>query len=149
MFRGRFEHTIDDKGRLAVPSRYRDLIALNNDDNILIVTNFDRCLAAYSLPTWEKLEKAIAAMPQFDRKVMAFLRYFISGASECSIDKSGRILVPQSLRQSAKLEGPCVIAGNLQRFEIWSETQWKDEFESLEDQFVNINDAMGQMGLSL
>jgi len=149
MFRGRFEHTIDDKGRLAVPSRYRDIIAADNDSSTLIMTNFDRCLAVYPLSTWEKLEGAIAAMPQFDPQVSAFLRYFISGATEASVDRSGRILVPQSLRESANLEGACVISGGLQKFEIWSEKAWQDEFNSLQDQFVNINKSMGEMGIRL
>ena len=149
MFRGRFEHAIDEKGRLAIPSRYRELLSQSSTPNTVIITNFDKCLAAYSLETWEKLEKAIGEMPQFDPNVVGFLRYFVSGASECNLDKSGRVLIPANLRDVAQLNTNCVIAGSLHKFEIWSENIWQSEFASLSDQFLGLNKAMGELGIRL
>ncbi len=149
MFRGRFEHSIDDKGRLAIPSRYRDMLVEEGAAQPVVVTNFDRCLAVYPLAEWERLEAKIANLPQFDPKVIAFSRYFISGAVECSIDRAGRILVPQTLRNHAKLDRDCVISGALTKFEIWSMTLWQKEFDAVAAQFTGMAETMSQFGIQL
>ena len=100
MFRGRFEHSLDDKGRLAIPARFRDLIVDGEGPGTLVVTNSEGCLAAYPIDEWEQLEKKIAKLPQFDPKVAAFKRYVIGCAQECNVDKAGRILIPGDLTQT-------------------------------------------------
>lgn len=149
LFRGRFEHSFDEKGRLAIPSRFRDLVLDRNADGGLIVTNFDQCLAVYSLSQWEDLERRIAGLPQFDLNVSAFLRYFISGATECQLDKSGRILVPASLRQTAEIEHDCMVVGQLTRFEIWSTDRWSKAFSVLNSDFATITKGISQFGITL
>jgi len=149
VFRGRFEHTVDDKGRVAIPSRFRDLLSRDGEQATVVITNFDRCLSGYSLPEWEKLETKIATMPQFDPKTVGFLRYFISGAIECPVDKAGRILVPANLRQFAGIENECVFAGALTKFEIWSANRWQQEFDCIADQFTPLMESMSKLGINL
>lgn len=150
MFRGRYEHSIDDKGRLAVPAKFRDVIGGQDDGEVtIVVTNFDRCLVAYSMREWEILEKKIVALPQLDPRVLAFQRYFISAATECSIDKSGRVLLPSNLRNFAGIGHECVLAGQLSKFEIWSAERWNDEFRALSDQFSGLIKTMADFGVQL
>lgn len=149
MFKGRFEHSVDDKGRLAIPARFREHFSSTDDVSGLVITNFDRCLVAYSLGEWEKLEQKFCLLPQFDPKVVAFQRYFISGASECLIDKAGRILIPANLRATAGIDADCVVAGALNKLEIWSKDRWEREFIEISDQFSQLTGAMASFGISL
>ncbi len=149
MFRGRFEHSIDDKGRLAIPAKFRQDLLGEAEEGAVMVTNFDRCLSAYPLHEWGALEAKVASLPQFDPKVVAFQRYFISGATECPIDKAGRILIPATLRQMAKIEKECIIAGQLRKFEIWSKDAWDKEFNCISDQFLGITETMSSFGITL
>lgn len=149
MFRGSFEHSIDDKGRLAIPSHFRRLLAKENEATSVVVTNFDKCLVAYSLEKWEQLEVRLAALPQFDTKVLAFQRYFVAAATECPIDKAGRILLPPGLRKFADLERDCFIVGNLTKFEIWSKTRWIETIATLTDNVGTLATSMGDLGIHL
>lgn len=124
MFRGRFEHNMTDKGRISVPSRFRDVLRNKYADEALIVTNFDKCLTAYPVREWNKLEERIADFPQFKPEVISFLRYLMGGAVDCPLDGQGRILIPPILRKQAGLNKEVVIIGMLTRFEIWSKDTW-------------------------
>ncbi len=148
MFRGRFEHAIDDKGRLAVPARFRSELG-GQEEPTVVITNFERCLVGYPLDEWERLENRLATLPQFDPKIIAFQRYFISGAAECQIDKAGRILIPATLRQYAGLSRDCVLVGNLNRFEIWAAETWGQEFDALSSRFQSITESMHSLGVGL
>jgi MraZ protein len=148
MFRGRFDHSLDEKGRLAVPARFRDLILKDREDATLVITNFDQCLSAYPLEEWERLEKKVAELPPFDPKVIAFQRYFIAGATECPFDKAGRVLIPASLRQFATIDRDCVIVGQLNKFEIWSTDRWSNTMRQLSD-FSTMANTMAELGLRL
>src|SRR4029434_1342980 len=91
MFRGRFENTIDSKGRISVPSKFREVLSSHYDER-LIVTNFDGCLWAYPYREWQAIEEKVSSLPQFKAEVRALQRVFVSAASECPMDKQGRIL---------------------------------------------------------
>lgn len=123
MFRGRFDHSIDGKGRMSIPSKIRDVL---NDkyDSRLVVTTYDGCLIVYPNAEWKVLEDRIAQLPEFNKDTRAFLRFFYSSASDCPIDKLGRILVPQSLRDYAGLEKDVVIVGAFKHIEIWNKSAW-------------------------
>lgn len=149
MFRGRYEHSIDDKSRLAIPAKFREIILDQSKEGELVATNFDRCLSVYALEDWQRLEKKLASLPQFDANVMAFQRFFISGAAECTLDKAGRILLPQNLRQFAKINHDCVIIGQLAKFEIWSAESWATSFATMSSQFVQITESMSKLGINL
>jgi MraZ protein len=146
MFRGRFEHTIDAKGRVSIPAKFRELLAEKYDDR-LIITNFDRCLVAYPFEEWRVLEERISSLSLVKKEVKAFQRFFISGAVECPIDKLGRVLIPPSLRDYAQLEKSVIFAGMLKRFEIWSKERWLEEIKRSEEDFESMAAALADLGL--
>ena len=149
LFLGSYEHSIDDKGRLAIPARYRSLVCGENQDGAVILTIFGECLTAYPLDEWHKLGNKISALPQFNSQVIAFQRLFISRACECAIDKSGRILIPPGLRASAKLEKDCTIIGQVHKFEIWSSPTWQKEFARISQDIGAIPEKMSTFGIHL
>ena len=123
VFRGRFEHTIDGKGRLSVPSRFREVLAERYDGR-LVITASDGCLSLYPFAEWRQIEEKVAGLPEFNRDKKNLLRFFYSNATDCTIDKLGRILVPQSMREYASLEKQVLLLGALKRIEIWSKARW-------------------------
>jgi len=146
MFRGRFLHTLDAKGRVSIPAKFRELLAEKYDDR-LILTNFDRCLVAYPYEEWRVLEEKVSSLSMVKKEAKSFQRFFISGAVECPIDKLGRILVPPSLRDYAKLEKNVIFAGMLQKFEIWSEERWREEIQRTEANFEGVSEVLAGLGI--
>lgn len=143
MFKGRYEHLIDGKGRLSIPSRFRDTLAERYDSR-LVVTTYDNCLIAYPLAEWLKLEEKIAILPEFKKDTKAFLRFFYSSASDCAIDRLGRILLPQTLRDYAKLEKDVVVIGAFRHMEIWSKPLWAEaEAAASQEDIVNTLERLG------
>jgi MraZ protein len=132
MFRGRFDHIIDDKGRISLPVKFREILHRFNDN--LVITTFDDCLYVYPQEEWVKVEETIYNLPPGKRAIRDFQRSIISSATECTMDKQGRILVPPSLRTHARLEKDVVIAGGIKHFELWN----RDRFEKI------INQAQSQ-----
>ncbi|MGE5189893.1 MAG: division/cell wall cluster transcriptional repressor MraZ [Gemmatimonadota bacterium] len=138
IFRGRFEYTIDTKGRVNVPARFREQLQ-EGGQNSFVLTNYSGCLCVYPAGEWSRIEQQVAArVSSVHRKLNTFLRFFIGGAVEVVPDKQGRILIPPSLRAYAGLERDVVITGMLKRFEIWSREKWEVEVgrfekEGLED----------------
>ena len=131
MFRGYSYHTIDNKGRIIIPARFRDIIRANGGDNVM-VSRMDNCLVGYSIDEWRKLESKILSMAEKSENIRRFRRVFIGGASECNYDKQDRILVPQALREYAKLKKEIVLVGVLDHFEIWSRAEWDVENTDIE-----------------
>ena len=146
MFRGRFEHSVDSKGRVSIPAKFRELLAEKYDDR-LILTNFDRCLVAYPYEEWRVLEERVGSLSMVKKEVKAFQRFFISGATECPIDKLGRILVPPTLRDYAQLGRNVVFAGMLRKFEIWSKERWLEEIKRSEVDFEGMGEALADLGI--
>jgi MraZ protein len=146
MFRGRFEHTIDSKGRVSIPAKYRELL-LEEHDERLIITNFDRCLVAYPYEEWRNVEEKINSLSMVKKEAKAFQRFFVSGATECPIDKLGRILIPPTLRSYAQLEKDVVFAGMLKKFEIWSKERFLQEIKGVEENFEGMGDTLAALGL--
>jgi MraZ protein len=145
MFRGRSRHTLDNKGRLAIPARFREVLEQRNDD-CLVVTNHDACLWAFVREDWRVIEEKAANLPQFDRAVNTYLRYFISGAVECPI-KQGRITIPLDLRQIARLNKEVVLVGELKRFEIWEKERWEEEFQLARENFPDVSQSLSELGI--
>ena len=146
MFRGRFEHIVDSKGRVSIPAKFRELLAEKYDDR-LILTNFDRCLVAYPYEEWRVLEERVSSLSMVKKEVKAFQRFFISGATECPIDKLGRILVPPTLRDYAQLGRNVIFAGMLRKFEIWSKERWLEEIKRSEGDFEGMGEALSELGI--
>jgi len=146
MFRGRFEHTIDPKGRVSIPAKFRELLSEKYDDRI-IITNFDRCLVAYPYEEWRSVEEKIGSLSMVKKEVKAFQRFFISGATECPIDKLGRVLIPPTLRGYALLEKDVVFAGMGNLFELWSRERWSEEIKRAEENFEGMRESLASLGI--
>lgn len=146
MFRGRFEHGIDGKGRLAVPSKFREILSEHYDER-LIITNFDGCLWAYPAAEWQKIEDKVAALPQSGDVVKALQRVFISAAVECTFDGSGRILIPPTLRDYAGISKDVVLVGMTNRIEIWSREKWARALENSQKDLEKMGDKLAELGL--
>ena len=130
MFRGRFHHNIDAKGRTSLPSRFREVLQASEETHLVVTNFFDECLVAYPLAEWEELEKKISELSMMREEVVAFQRFFLSGASECTIDRLGRILIPVPLRQYSGLDREVVFVGMGKKFEIWDKQRWEEKFQA-------------------
>ena len=126
MFRGCSTLSIDNKGRLAVPSRYRErLVGLAEGHLVLTLNPLDRSLWLYPLPEWELIESKLAALSEFDRQGRRAKQMMRGYAADCQMDGQGRILIPQELREYDSLGKQVVILGQGNKFEIWDEQAWK------------------------
>ncbi len=124
MFRGSFEHTVDAKGRVSVPSRFRDIIADRYDGRLVLAMDFDPCLTVYPLEEWEKLEEKIRGLPMMKQEVKDFMRFVFSSATECELDKQGRILIPPAHRERAGINKNVLLVGIMNKIEIWDAKAW-------------------------
>jgi MraZ protein len=132
VFRGRYEHAIDGKGRTSLPSRFREVLAAQGDLRLVITTGLDPCLVAYSMNEWIAFEERLAKLPQLDPMVANLRRIYVSGAIECEVDKLGRLLIPQTLRDHAGLSREALWAGMGRHVELWA----KERFETLRAQVL-------------
>ena len=139
MYRGCSKISIDSKGRLAVPSRYRALILEQAQNNLVITLNpLDRSLYLYPLPEWEIIEDKLAALSDFDKQSRRTKQMMRGYANDCQLDSQGRILIPKELRGHAELSRQAIILGQGNKFEIWNEKTWEkqrdDWLESVGDE---------------
>src|SRR3989338_4062440 len=146
MFRGRFRHAIDTKGRLAIPVKFREVLSGSYDER-LIITNFDQCLWAFPVSEWQELEKKVAALPQFLEEVKALQRVFVSSAVECPVDRQGRILIPSELREYAAIERDVILVGMTKRLEIWARERWDVVFNSSQQKLESLGAKLAELGL--
>ncbi len=133
-FRSRSEHNLDAKGRLSIPSRFRDVLRREYSE-ILMVTNWQSCLKAYPVLVWEDIEATLLGQGKKQPNMGAFVRYVISGVTECSLDKQGRILLPPALRTDFKIKKTVMLSGMLDHFEIWDKAAWTTETQQTRDNF--------------
>ncbi|MHB1756394.1 MAG: division/cell wall cluster transcriptional repressor MraZ [Leptospirillum sp.] len=144
LFRGRYQHALDDKGRVAIPGRYRDVLDETGGDSTLIVTaEPDECLSVYPLAVWAELEKKIMNLPQMNPDLKTYLRFVVGFATECVPDRQGRILLPAPLREFAHLERDIWFVGVLDKFEIWNgdrlmEVTGKDRIQSVSQSLTGL-----------
>jgi MraZ protein len=147
MFRGRYEHTIDAKGRTSVPSRYRDVLSAGGERRIVLTSALDPCLVAYAPLEWSAFEERLAKLPQFDRAVQRLKRIYVSGAVECEPDEVGRIVIPPTLRDHAHLKKDVLWAGAGRYAELWDKDEWLKHFETTEDEQREIAARLAELGL--
>jgi len=150
MFRGHFEHAIDDKGRVAVPVLFRQALAGLQDER-LVLTKFRlhkrRCLDLYPLSAWRRLEDSLLARNRFDPKLVQFRNIYVSGATECALDGQGRILVPQLLRDYAGLKRDAMIAGDVDKFRLWDKQTWFEVFAEDEERVLDDDEFLRGLDL--
>lgn len=122
MFMGEYQHSIDAKGRIFIPSRLREGLG----DTFILTKGLDGCLFAYPDQEWQALEQKLKSLPFTRRDARAFARLFFSGATECEVDKQGRVLIPANLREHSKMGKDAIIIGVSTRVEIWSAEVWEN-----------------------
>lgn len=147
MFRGRYEHTIDAKGRTSVPARYRDALSAAGERRIVLTSALDACLVAYAPQEWAQFEERLGRLSQFDPAVKKLRRIYVSGAVECEMDDVGRILVPPTLRDHAHLTKDVLWAGAGRYAELWDKEHWQREFETNDDEKRAIAARLSELGL--
>lgn len=144
MFMGSYQHSLDNKGRLAIPSRFREVLSEKQAVERLIVTQgLDTCLFAYAQEEWKKFEEKIVSRPLNRGDDRYFVRRLLAGAVECPLDKQGRIMLPPALREYAGLDRMALLVGVSNRIEIWSPQRWQaylDKGRSLEEIAEEIQD---------
>ena len=146
MFRGRFEHTIDEKGRLSIPSKFRELLSARGE-NELVLTDFDSCLTAYPKDEWRVLEEKMKQLSMIQKDVRNFLRLFYSSATEVPLDPQGRILIPPQMRERARLDREVVLLGLLNKIEIWDKESWEDFMARSAGTFEEVASKLVELGI--
>lgn len=143
MFIGEHQHSIDDKGRLIIPSKFREDLGYE----FIMTKGLDNCLFVYPKKEWQVVEEKLKSLPLTNRDARAFIRFFFSGATECALDKQGRVLVPANLREHSSLEKDAVIIGVSTRLEIWSKEEW-DRYNSDDNlSYDSIAEKMAELGI--
>lgn len=138
MFMGEYQHSVDAKGRLIVPAKFREALG----ETFVVTRGLDNCLFGYPMNEWRKLEEKLKGLPMTKKDTRAFARFFFSGATEVEIDKQGRINIPSTLITHAHLEKECVVLGVSNRIEIWAKDAWDIYFNESEQSFNEIAENM-------
>ncbi len=143
MFIGEYQHTIDEKGRLAVPAKFRNELA----KGAVVTRGLDNCLFLYPQKDWEELAQKLAKLPISQANTRAFARMMLAGAMDCEIDKQGRIILPDYLRKYGTIKKKVVVAGLYNRLEIWDTEAWEKYKASAEKRSGDIAEALGDLGV--
>ncbi|MGN0305126.1 MAG: division/cell wall cluster transcriptional repressor MraZ [Lachnospiraceae bacterium] len=143
MFMGEYNHTIDTKGRLIIPSKFRETLG----DEFVVTKGLDGCLFVYDNSEWQSFEEKLKSLPLTNKDARQFVRFFLAGAAAVEVDKQGRILLPAVLREFAGLEKEVVLVGVASRVEIWSKAKWENatDYEDMEE----IAEHMAELGLGI
>ncbi|MET3728840.1 MraZ protein [Fictibacillus halophilus] len=135
---GEYQHSIDEKGRMIIPSKFREELGTE----FILTRGLDQCVFGYPLNEWKVIEDKLKSLPFTKKDARAFTRFFFSGAAECQLDKQGRVNIASPLRDYAKLEKDCVVIGVSNRIEIWSKSIWEEYFSKSEDSFGEIAESL-------
>ncbi|MBD2861810.1 MULTISPECIES: division/cell wall cluster transcriptional repressor MraZ [Paenibacillus] len=145
MFMGEYQHSVDDKGRMIVPAKFREALGAA----FIVTRGLDNCLFVYPREEWAVLEQKLKSLPLMKADARAFTRFFFSGATECELDKQGRINIPRNLCEYAKLDKDCVVLGVSNRVEIWSKQVWESYYEQSEESFNEIAEKLVDFNFDL
>ncbi len=146
-FISRYEYSLDTKGRLNIPAKFREVLLRDYDYNLVITTALDGYLDCYPRAVWSQLEEKFKSLPS---SLKRFKRLYVSGAVECSLDKHGRVLLPPTLRHWAGLDQDCnnvVIVGNMDKMEFWSQERWSIEESETIESSADINALLDELGV--
>lgn len=144
MFMGEYHHSIDDKGRLIIPSKFREELG----ERFIITRGLDNCLFIYPMNEWNHIIERYKQLPN-TKDARNFMRFFLSGATECEFDKQGRIKIPAPLITAAHLEKDCIIIGVSDRLEVWSKKNWEEFIAANEDSLSDIADNLFANNLNI
>jgi MraZ protein len=143
MFIGEYQHSIDSKGRIIIPSKYREDLG----EHFVLTKGLDECLFVYSYNEWKDFESKLATLPLTSKDARAFVRFFFAGATECEFDKQGRIIIPGNLREYAQIKKEAVIIGVSNRLEVWSKDKWLDYNDDDDLSYDAIAEKMSFLGI--
>jgi len=143
MFIGEFRHVVDDKGRLAVPSKFREALS----KGAVVTRGLDQCLFVFTMEEWTKLAEKLANLPLSQQDSRAFARLMLAGAMDVELDKQGRVILPEYLRKYAKISKDAVVAGLYNRLEIWDQQAWESYKEQTEKDSTVIAERMSDLGI--
>ena len=144
MFIGEYNHTIDSKGRLIVPSKFREALG----DEFVVTKGLDGCLFVFPMEEWNVFTQKLHDLPLTKKEARQFSRFFLAGAASCEVDRQGRILLRRVLRDFAQLDKEAVLVGVSSRIEIWSKTKW-DAINDIDvDDMDDIAEHMADLGIS-
>ncbi|NLM69515.1 MAG: division/cell wall cluster transcriptional repressor MraZ [Firmicutes bacterium] len=143
MFMGEYQHSLDSKGRLIIPAKFREELG----ENAVMTRGLDNCLFLFPQSEWMVLEEKLKTLPLTKATARQFVRFFFSGATECDLDKQGRITIPQNLRDYAKVDKDVVVIGVSNRIEIWSRDRWEQYMQEAEDAYEEIAENIVELGI--
>lgn len=143
MFIGEYQASIDDKGRIAIPAKFRQLLKTK----VVVTRGLDNSLFLYNMDEWKKLASKLASLPISTANTRAFSRLMLAGAMDCEVDKQGRITLPGYLKEFAKIQKRAVVAGLYNRIEIWSEELWQAYKVQTEAASNSIAEQLGSLGV--
>jgi len=143
MFIGEYSHSLDDKGRLAIPTKFRHELT----KGAVVTRGLDNCLFLYTKTEWQKLAEKLAALPISQSDSRAFGRMMLAGAMDVKMDKQGRVILPEYLRKFASLKKKTIITGLFNRLEIWDESKWNVYKSKTESASNEIAERMGELGI--
>ncbi|MBI4589876.1 MAG: division/cell wall cluster transcriptional repressor MraZ [Candidatus Rokubacteria bacterium] len=147
MFRGRFHHAIDPKGRVSIPSKFRDALERDYGEKRLVLVPNDHCLEVHPFREWERIEDKVKALPQMDRDVQKFNRLYISRAVDAAIDAQGRIQIPPEYRERAGLVKDVVLVGGVLKFEIWNKERWEEYDRTNQPELPSLFEKISSRGV--
>lgn len=143
MLIGEYDHSLDEKGRLIMPAKLRE----DMGDKFIITTGLDGCLFGFSIEEWSKFENKLKTLPITNKNARNFVRFFLSGATECELDKQGRFLIASKLREVATLEKDVTIIGAGTRIEIWNKEKWQEQTQEENLSIEEIEKNMEELGI--
>ena len=143
MFMGEYQHNMDPKGRVIIPAKFRDALG----EKFVATRGLDNCLFVYPMDEWSILEQKLVTLPITSKNARAFVRFFFSGATECELDKQGRISIPANLREYAGIDKELVIIGLANRIELWAKERWDVYMKEAENSYEDIAAAMEELGI--
>ena len=143
MLIGEYSHSLDVKGRLIMPAKLRE----DMEENFIITTGLDGCLFGFSMSEWQKFEDKLKTLPITNKNARNFVRFFLSGATECELDKQGRFLIPGKLREVASLDRDVTIIGAGTRIEIWNKEKWEEHNSEENLSIAEIEKNMEELGI--
>ena len=143
MFMGEYQHSLDSKGRLIIPAKFREELG----ENAVMTRGLDNCLFLFPQSEGMVLEEKLKTLPLTKATARQFVRFLFSGATECDLDKQGRITIPQNLRDYAKVDKDVVVIGVSNRIEIWSRDRWEQYMQEAEDAYEEIAENIVELGI--
>jgi MraZ protein len=146
VFLGQHHHTLDSKGRISIPVKFREVLVSQYEETLIVTSDFDLCLVAYPVDEWRLIEEKAKKLPMMQKEVKDWLRSFYSRAVECPLDRHGRVLLPQPLREHARMNRNIIVIGMFNKIEFWDLKRWKEKEAQLAKNSEKIGETLAGLG---